>query len=243
MNSIYLKTCIVDDSKLARDELIRLLDGNPYLDICSQAATLHEAYNILETNSPDLLFLDIDLPDGNGFEVLNKTQINTLVIFTTAHIDFAVQAFDENAVDYLLKPINEERLDQAIQRATLLKNKYLHVSNKPKLGKDDTVFVRDGEKCQLIKVKDIRYFETYGNYCYIYFGNEKVILNKTLNYLTKRLDSNAFFRPNRQHIININYIKDIYLWNDESYRVELTCSKEIDISRRKSKQLSQMLSF
>jgi two-component system, LytTR family, response regulator len=238
-----MNTCIIDDSDLARADLKRLLQAYERLDIISEAASCSEAIQVISDMPPDLLFLDIELTDGDGFQVLKKTPKNTMVIFTTAFDEFAIHAFDVNAVDYLLKPIDPVRLDTAINKALFHSITNTYRPEKRLYTLNETVFVQDGNRCCLIKIGDIRFFQTYGNYSFIYFNNDKIILNKSLNSIETKLDPNHFFRVNRQYIINIHHVKNIDIWSDCSYRVELTCRKQIDISRRKSKLLSDMMSF
>jgi two-component system LytT family response regulator len=237
-----MRTCVIDNSKQDREELIRFLNQKSHINVCWEASNLSDAFKKLDAINTDLLFLDADLPDKNGFDILKRNNINTHIIIT-ADNEFTLRAFEKIAVDYLLKPINEHRLDRAIKKAEKLFKQNDKVIQKPILDTDNKVFIQDRKKCNLIKVGDIRYVETYGNYCYVHFKNSKVLLNKSLNYIAKRLSPETFFRVNRQYIININYIKDIFIWNNESYRVELTCSKRIDFSRRKTKKFIQKMSL
>lgn len=238
-----MKACIVDDSRLARTELRRLLDEYNDVEIIGEATCLEDAKNIVRKSSPDILFLDIDLPDGNGFEMFGDINEDTLVIFTTAYNEYAVKAFEKNALDYLLKPIDPERLGQALVKASLINRTDTKSEIENQFTLNDTVFIQNGDQCHLIKLKNIRYFKTFGNYCYVYFNNEKILLNKSLNYIESRVDPHKFFRANRQYIINISHIVDIHKWGEGSFRVELSCSKAVEISRRKSKYLSDKMSF
>jgi two-component system, LytTR family, response regulator len=238
-----MNTCIIDDSDLARSDLNRLLKSYERINVISEASSFKEAVQIISEMPPDLIFLDIELTDGDGFQVLKKTPNDTMVIFTTAFDDFAIQAFDVNAVDYLLKPIDPIRLDAAINKALFQSITNTSRFEKRHYALNETVFVQDGSRCRLIKIRDIRYFQTYGNYSFIYFNDEKILLNKSLNQIESKLDPNHFFRVNRQYIVNIHHVNNIDIWSDSAYRVQLTCQKKIDISRRKSKFLSDKMSF
>jgi two-component system, LytTR family, response regulator len=238
-----MNTCIIDDSELARAELNRFLKPYREINVISEAGSYKEAVQMISETSPELIFLDIDLTDGDGFQVLNETPKNVKVIFTTAFDEFAIRAFDVHAVDYLLKPIEPARLDEAINKALTISTTIVPRLEKPHYSLNETVFVQDGSRCCLIRISDIRYFQTYGNYSFIYYNNDKILLNKSLNQIESKLDPNHFFRVNRQYIVNIHHVKRIDMWSDSAYRIELTCKKQIDISRRKSKLLSDQMSF
>lgn len=237
-----MKVLIIDDSRLARNELRRLLQKFPEVEICGEAANAEQAREAIREHSPETIFLDIEIPGENGFELLASLDRVPGVIFTTAYDEFAVQAFEQNAVDYLVKPIDPGRLGKALDRAVNQPSAPRREAEE-KMGPEDQVFVKDGEKCWFVKLKQIRFFETYGNYSKIYFDEEKVLVNKSLNYLEARLNPRRYFRANRQFIINLNHVKRIHPWNNEAFRVEMNCGTEIDISRRKSQRFKELLSF
>lgn len=236
-----MKTIIVDDSKLARHELIRLLEPFSSVNICGEAGNVDEAHGLFLKEKPQLVFLDIDMPGKNGFEFLQLVEEKPLIIFTTAHDNYALKAFEEEAVDYLLKPIDPERLEKAVGKAFLLCEEF--IDYKESMTPEDRVFVSDRDKCWFVQLKNVRFFETYGNYSKVYFDGKSVLVNKSLNYLESRLSKDSFFRVSRQYIINLHHVKDIHPWNNESYRVVMSCGAEIDISRRKSQQFKEMMSF
>jgi len=237
-----MKTIIVDDSRLARSELKRLLEEYPAIELCGEASNAHEARAAIEKYDPDIILLDIEMPAENGFELLASLDKVPEVIFTTAYDEFAVKAFEQNAIDYLVKPIEPDRLEKALEKAILIQqNKNEYPQNK--IGIEDKVFVKDGNKCWFIKLRDVRFFETYGNYSRVYFEKEKPLINKPLTYLEKRLNPKKFFRANRQYIISLNHIHDISHWNHEAFRVTMSCGKKIKISRRKSQKFNDLLSF
>lgn len=237
-----MKILIVDDSRLARSELKRLLTDYSEAEFCGEAANANEARIIIEEQAPDVILLDIEMPGENGFELLSSLDKVPEVIFTTAYDEFAVKAFEQNAIDYLVKPIDPDRLEKALERVVQEQDNGKE-ENQEQIGIEDKVFVKDGEKCWFVKLKEVRFFETYGNYSRIYFKTEKPLVDKSLNYLQTRLDPKKYFRANRQYIINLNHIKNISPWNRESYRVTMTCGKEINISRRKSQEFNERLSF
>lgn len=237
-----MKTLIVDDSRLARSELKRLLKEYPEIELCGEASNAHEAREVIEKHDPDIILLDIEMPVENGFELLSSLDSVPEVIFTTAYDEFAVKAFEKNAIDYLVKPIEPERLESALDKA-ILSHQAKEQNPKNIIGIEDKVFVKDGDRCWFIKLKDVRLFETYGNYSRVYFAKEKPLINRSLSYLEERLNPKKFFRANRQHIINLHHIQDINLWSHESYIVNMSCGKQIKISRRNSQQFNNLLSF
>lgn len=237
-----MKIAIIDDSRLARAEIRRMVDDYPAVENCGEASNADEARTVISECEPDLLLLDIEMPGENGFELLASLQKVPDVIFTTAYDQFALKAFENNAVDYLVKPIDPERLEKALGRL-VLKRENGREKAPDQIGVEDKVFVRDRGRCWFVTLKEVRFFETYGNYSWIYFNDEKALVSKSLNNLEERLDSDTFFRANRQFIINLNHIRTISPWNRESYRVEMSCGKKIDISRRRSQEFNEQLSL
>ena len=191
-----MKTFIVDDERLARSELKRLLKNFPAIEIIGEAANADEAIERIETARPDLLFLDIQMPGRNGFELLESLTRVPKVIFTTAFDEYALKAFEFNALDYLLKPVEPKRLAAAIgkvenhQREEVEKNSR---SNSTPLGDADQIFVKDGERCWFVKLRDVRLLESEGNYTRLYFDRNKPLILRSLNYLEARLDEKPFF--------------------------------------------------
>lgn len=237
-----MKVLTVDDSRLARSEIKRLLENYPAIELCGEASNADEARISIEEHDPDVILLDIEMPGENGFELLASLDRVPEVIFTTAYDEFAVKAFEKNAIDYLMKPIDPDRLEKALERAALNQKKEVEKPQE-RIGAEDKVFVKDGDNCWFVQLKEVRFFETYGNYSRVFFKNEKPLVGKSLNYLQNRLDHKKFFRANRQYIINLDHIQEISPWNHESYRVKMSCGKEIDISRRKSQKFDKFLSF
>ncbi len=236
-----MKSIIIEDSRLARNELKNLLRVHPEIEIVAEAANAEEARASIEQYRPELLFLDIQMPGKNGFELLEELDEVPMVIFTTAYDEYAVKSFEYNTLDYLLKPIKEDRLARAI-------TKVLEVQRKQKEGSlilDDQkqVFVKDGEKCWMVKLADIRLFEIHGNYTRIFFGKNKPLILKSLNYMEARLDTNQFFRINRQQIINLKWVENIEPWFSGKLKVKLRGGQEAEVSRRQASKLREFLSF
>jgi two-component system LytT family response regulator len=246
-----MRTLIVDDERLARNELKRLLEYFPAMELVGEAANADEALELIETLQPDLLFLDIQMPGRNGFELLSAIEGKAPdVIFTTAYDEYAIKAFEFNALDYLLKPIELERLREAIRRVEEeiqpSDNGLPHesISSATKLlGTNDQVFVKDGEKCWFVKLGTVRLFESMGNYVRLYFEDQKPLVLKSLNSLEQRLDPATYFRANRKHIINLQWIEKIEPWFSGGLLVTLKGGDRIEISRRQSIRFRELMSL
>jgi two-component system LytT family response regulator len=246
-----MKALLVDDERLARNELRRLLENFPKINIVGEAANADEASQLIDELQPDLLFLDIQMPGKNGFELLQSLEGHVPeVIFTTAYDDYAIKAFEYNALDYLLKPVELQRLSEAVQR---VEEELQHHDHDKKAKEDgtlktlteaDQVFVKDGEKCWFVKLGKVRLFESMGNYVRLHFDDQKPLVLKSLNALEDRLDPKTYFRANRKHIINLNFIDKIEPWFSGGLLVTLRGSGEkIEISRRQAIRFKELLSL
>ncbi len=239
-----MKTIIVDDSRLARKELRRLLVDFEMVEILGEAANAEEAKESIEANKPDLVFLDIQMPGKTGFELLETLEYMPEVVFTTAYNEYALKAFDYNALDYLVKPVEKNRLAGVISRVQqLLVNKAETKETEGKLGEYDQVFVKDGEQCWFVKLTDIRLMEVNGNYTTIYFDNHKPMIPRTLNYMESRLNDRLFFRANRQQIIGLKWVDKIVPWFSGGLKLYLKGGEEIEISRRQTQRFKELMSF
>ncbi|HNR74120.1 MAG TPA: response regulator, partial [Cyclobacteriaceae bacterium] len=207
-----MRALIIDDERLARKELAKLLEEHPSIEIVGEAMNADEAEQMINELNPDLLFLDIQMPGRTGFQLLESLESVPLVVFTTAYDEFALKAFEVNALDYLLKPIQAERLSEAIQK--IMEKERARIGRGPgkKLGLEDQVFVKDGERCWFVSLANIRYFESDGNYIKVYFDANRPMIHKSLNALDDRLDERAFFRASRKHIINLSWVEGIEPW-------------------------------
>ena len=241
-----IKAIIIDDERLARNELKKLLEQHPDINIIDEASNVDEAVEKIDLSRPELIFLDIQMPGKTGFDLLAEIEKSPRVIFTTAYDEFALKAFEVNALDYLLKPIDPKRLADAIQKLqseiALEQASLLGVSRGP-LTELDQVFVKDGERCWFVKLADIRLFESVGNYAKVYFSTNKPLILKSLNALEERLDDRVFFRANRKHIINLHWIEKIEPYFNGGLLVELKGGEKIEISRRQTVKFKEMMSF
>ena len=245
-----MRAIIIDDERLARKELNNLLENYPEIEIVDQAVNADEALEKIIQLDPELIFLDIQMPGKTGFELLEELEKVPKVIFTTAYDAFAIKAFDVNALDYLLKPIQEERLKGtitkvlAVQASTLADRAQGGVSEiKHQLGMNDQVFVKDGDRCWFINLKKIRLFESDGNYIKVYFNNVKPMIHKSLNALDEKLDERSFFRASRKHIINLSWIETIETWFNGGLLVQLKGGEKVEVSRRQAARFKEKMSL
>lgn len=236
-----LKACIVDDSRLARAELRRLLEAFEFVTIIGEAANADQAVEVIESNEVDLLLLDIQMPEKDGFQLLEELDSVPHVVFVTAYDEYAVRAFEVNALDYLTKPVNPKRLEEALSK---VKNSLVEIpANEELLQEESRVFVKDGERCWFVRVGDIFMMESNGNYAKVYFDDEQPMIHKSLNYLENRLDPDLFFRANRSQLINLKQIRQVDPWFGQSIKIELKDGSPVEVSRRQSKKLREKMSF
>lgn len=241
-----MKTLVVDDSRLARNELKRLLKEFDNVQIVGEAASVDEAKEKIAELRPDLIFLDIQMPGKSGFDLLEELESVPEVIFSTAYDEHALKAFEYNALDYLVKPVQKQRLAGSVAKVfEKMKKKAREEEGggEDKLTSQDQVFVKDGEKCWFVQLSEIRLFEVSGNYTTVYFDNSKPMITRTLNYLESRLDDKTFFRANRQQIINLKWIERIEPWFSGSLRIYMKGGEEIDVSRRQTLKFKDLMSF
>jgi two-component system LytT family response regulator len=245
-----MRAIIVDDERLARNELKRLLENFPSIEVVGEASNIDEASQLIEELQPDVAFLDIQMPGKTGFEWLEEWDgFLPEIIFTTAFDEYALKAFEVNALDYVLKPIELTRLSDSIQK---LESRFQRPSSTEKtaasshvLGGNDQIFVKDGEKCWFVRLDRVRLCESMGNYVRLFFDDQKPLVLKSLNSLEERLDPKLFFRCNRKHIVNLNFIDKIEPWFSGGLQVTLKGEKaeKIEISRRQSIRFKELLSL
>jgi len=238
---------IIDDERLARKELMGLLSEFPEIRIVGEASNADEALEKINELNPELLFLDIQMPGKTGFQLLESLDFVPNVIFTTAYDEYALKAFEVNALDYLMKPIQKERLSETVrkifEKEKTEQNYADHMKHQQKLGVNDQVFVKDGERCWFVKLSEIRLFESDGNYVKVYFGKDKPMIHKSLNGLDERLDDKVFFRASRKHIINLSAIQNIEQWFNGGLMVTLNGGEKIEVSRRQAVRFKDMMSL
>lgn len=242
-----MKVLIVDDTRLARVELRTLLAAHADVQIVGEADDLPSARAAIERCAPDLVLLDVQLPSGTGFDLLEQLDTLPLVIFSTAYDQYAVRAFESNALDYVVKPVAPERLAAALARARAkladAEEPATAASSRGSLGADDTVFLRDGERCWFVALRDITHIAVDGNYVQVWFRGERALLGRSLSALESRFDPGLFFRANRNTLVNLRAITRIDPWVNDGYRLTLRDGGEIDVSRRQARELREQLSL
>ena len=242
-----MRAIIIDDERLARTELRKLLQDYPEVEVVDEAANADEGIQKIDTLHPDLVFLDIQMPGKTGFDMLAELERAPHVIFTTAYDEYALKAFEVNALDYLLKPIEPKRLADAMQKLHVAETKEAQIApenfNQSILTEADQVFVKDGERCWFVKLSDIRLFESVGNYAKVFFGTNKPLILKSLNALEERLDPKTFFRANRKHIVNLRMIEKIEPYFNGGLLLELKGGEKIEVSRRQTVKFKEMMSL
>ncbi len=242
-----MRALIIDDERLARKELTTLLNVHKDIELIGEAVNADDAFEKINSMQPDLIFLDIQMPGKTGFELLESLDKAPKVIFTTAYDEFAIKAFQYNALDYLLKPIQPERLNETVKKLfnETPGQSETSASDQPqkKLGADDQVFVKDGDKCWFVRLSNIRLFESDGNYIKVYFDNFKPMIHKSLNALDERLDDRTFFRASRKHIVNLDWVESIEPWFNGGLMVQLKGGEKVEVSRRQAAKFKDMMSL
>jgi two-component system LytT family response regulator len=231
-----IKAVIVEDSRLARNELKELLKAHSEIELVGEAENVDDGIELIEAHKPDMLFLDINMPEKDGFELLESLEEVPITVFTTAYDEYAIKSFEYNALDYLLKPINEKRFAFAIEKVKekLATTAEESESNVQRLTGNSQIFIKDGEKCWLVKIGDISLLEIVGNYTRVFFEDEKPLLYKSLNQVEEKLPEKYFFRVNRQQIINTNFIQNVVPWFNGKLKLTMKNREEVEVSRRQS---------
>ncbi len=233
-----MKTIIVDDERLARKELISMLGHYDFVEIVDECANVDEALISIRENSPDLVFLDIQMPEKTGFELLEELENMPQVIFVTAYDEYAIKAFEVNALDYILKPVDPKRLEKIMLKLEEMDSSEKKIPTS-KLGYQDQIFIKDGDNCWFVKLGDIRLFESVGNYVKVYFNDNKPMLLRSLNKIEERLDEKEFFRVNRKHIVNMTWIEKVDNWFSGGLKLTLRNGEEVEVSRRQAQKFRE----
>ena len=226
-----LSVIIIDDERNARVEVKKLLENYPELEITGEAKNADEAKALIDLKHPDLLFLDIQMPEKSGFDLLESLDKVPQVIFTTAYDQYAVKAFEVSAIDYLMKPIREERFAKAMEQ----------VKAKKIIPNNDRIFVKDRQQYHFISWSNVHLIESMDNYARLYFGDKNVFLKSSLNLLEQKLDEATFFRINRAQIINLKHIEKIIPAADGRLKINLKTGNMLEASDRQSIKLKKLL--
>jgi len=228
-----MRAVIIDDERLARVELRRLLTAHAEVEVVGEAQSAEQAMETISNLSPDLIFLDIQMPGVTGFELLERLDDVPQVIFTTAYDQYAVRAFEANALDYLMKPIAPARLATALARVR---------PRRPK-SRLEQVFVRDGERCWIVRLADVFLMESEGNYTRLCFASERPLIRRSLSALEEQLDPAMFFRANRKQIVNLKWVEQTAIGPGGALWVTLRGGRELEISRRAATRLREVMSL
>ena len=244
-----MRALVIDDERLARKELINLLNQLETVEVVGEAVNVEDAKEKIDQLQPDVIFLDIQMPEKTGFDLLEELDQVPHVIFTPAYDEYALKAFQVNALDYLLKPIEPKRLEDAVLKLQgkmegIAKREGLEgLGSQKKLTLEDQVFVKDGDRCWFVRLSNVRLFESDGNYIKVYFDNFKPMIHKSLNALDERLDEKSFFRASRKHIINLGWVEAIEPWFNGGLVVTLKGGDRIEVSRRQAARFKEMMSL
>ncbi|MEX2115912.1 MAG: LytTR family transcriptional regulator DNA-binding domain-containing protein [Bacteroidota bacterium] len=250
---LRIRTLIIDDEQLARERLLSLLESDPDIEIIGECSSGKEAIAAIKSESPDLVFLDVQMPEGDGFDVLESIDFHTMpiVVFVTAYDQYAIRAFDVHALDYLLKPFDQNRFEQALVRAksevvlrnnTNVNQKLLsmleHIeSHKKNL---DRILVKSSGKVFFLKFDEIDWVESAGNYVKLYVGSESHLLRETMSEMERKLGNEKFVRIHRTVIVNLDRIKELQPWFNGEYIVILNNGMKLTASRGYKKKLSEV---
>lgn len=232
-----MRVLLIDDERLARAELRRLLAAHPHVEIVGEAANAAEGVQQIAALQPDLVLLDVQMPGGSGFDMLAALDHAPQVIFTTAFDRYALQAFEVNALDYLQKPIQPTRMAAALQRCAARQPAIAApgasatpVTTPPKL------FIKDGERCWFVALADIVLFSSEGNYARVHFGSQQPLMPRSLNQLEERLDPAQFLRANRRQIVNLAHVTEVSAKAADGLELLLADGTRVEVSRRRAQQ-------
>jgi two-component system LytT family response regulator len=247
-----IKAIIIDDEQLARDLIRSFLKDHPAIEVIAECADGFEGLKAIQELSPDLVFLDIQMPRITGLEMLELIENPPVVIFSTAYHEYAIKAFEMNAVDYLLKPFSKERFGKALEKASgklqlqdeskkqiqeLIKDPLLQTE------KTDRVVVKTASKIKVIPVSTLLYLEAQDDYVMLYTAEGKFLKQQTMKYFESSLDPSQFIRVHRSYIVNINEIVQLEPYEKDSYRAVLKNNVKLPISRSGYSGLKKKLDF
>lgn len=247
-----IKTILIDDERLAREELKSMLKDFEEIEVIAEAKNGKEGVQLINELNPDLIFLDVNMPGLSGFDLLKQLEEIPLVVFITAYDEYAMKAFEVDALDYILKPVVPERLKDAVKKVVSKfeednlsggGSELYTIEPKKVLSVNDSVFIKDGEKCWFIELSKVRMLESEGNYVKVHFDQFRPLILRSLGSFEERLDPDYFFRANRKFIINLKWIEKIENWFNGGLIVELKTGEKVEISRRQAIRFRELWSL
>jgi two-component system, LytTR family, response regulator len=243
-----IKAIIIDDEPLARSIIKEYLQRHPQIELVQECNDGFEGIKAIMQHHPDLIFLDIQMPKINGFEMLELVEQPPAVIFTTAFDEYAIKAFENHAIDYLLKPFNQERFDKAINRWRDKKTTNTEETTRPLLetaskqpNQNHRIVVKTGSKIKIIPVDDILYLEAADDYVKIHTKEGAFLKNKTMAHFESTLDPQVFVRTHRSYIVHVQRITRIEPHEKESYLALLTTGSQVPVSKSGYSKLKTVL--
>jgi two-component system LytT family response regulator len=247
-----IRVIVIDDESLAREITKSYLIIHPEYEIIAECSNGFDAIKKINEEKPDLIFLDIQMPKLTGFEMLELLEEPPIIIFTTAYDQFAIKAFEVNAVDYLLKPFSEQRFTEALAKTKLyiqdryqhdtgIKNILEHTEKEEKNKILERVVIKEGPKISILPVEEINWIEAQDDYVMIHSEKGKNLKKKTMQFFEEHLDENHFIRIHRSYLINIDFIKHLELYEKDSYRIILKNEKQLPVSKTGLEKLKQIL--
>lgn len=242
--SVPLRVLVVDDARLARQELRTLLSALTWVSCVGEAEDVPAAREAIARLRPDVVLLDVQMPSGSGFDVLDGLDAVPLVVFVTAYDAYAVQAFQANALDYLVKPVEAPRLLQALHRA--LERRVpddAAPGERALLEPQDQVFLRDGERCWFVAVAEISRIVVDGNYARLWFRDQNALLTRSLSALEARLPTALFFRANRNTLVNLRMVRAVEPTIADGYELVLADGGRAEVSRRQARELRERMAL
>jgi len=212
------RAVIVEDERLARLELCSLLSKEPTIEIVGEASSVQEARAVLQSLKPDVIFLDVQLGADTGFDLLDSTPCDFDIVFVTAFNHHAVRAFEINALDYLLKPVDPDRLREAVQRIGFPRAP--HTAPSEQLTTDDRLFVRIDHRWRFVRVSEITCIEARGDFSRVHLTDGmNLLINRTLKNWERQLPTKAFLRIHRSTIVNLDYVQRVEEWSGQTFQV------------------------
>ena len=246
-----IRAVVVDDEELARRSLIAALGEEPDLQVVAEAGNGLEALERLSEHEADVVFLDIEMPGLNGFEVLDNLQAAPLVVFVTAYDEYAVRAFEANAIDYLLKPLQAPRVRQAVERVRSALEKGTQ-SNAEALRKllaelrpaaPRKIAARKGKRIVLLSLKEVIRAAIEDKLVFLYTADERFLTDRSIGELEGLLETGGFFRISRGELVNLEYVREIVPWFSGTYKIRLANGAELDVSRDRGRRLKEVMSI